>query len=290
MLPECKQSPEVSGNQATPLVERTLLERMGLENQTLMMRLGLPLKTSWDLAQGTSLPPDLGTRIKVPSSNVPVMMKGMTVEIMPGTGRNLVEGPCGMMSRMQSCQLPKKLTSSRTPTLLTSNERSKVWNPSRIAWIFPLSSGKTSEDQFSRVTAYDEVIDLGDNFEISTKQAGKSKSKITSDLDWFYAWTKYSMAVLWAYPHRQNELTHYGQHIIGQFMAGLNPHHNVEYDQAARKFFHGHQELSFTDTNQLANLANQIFMPRKYQGGAWGGDGNIASSSQSGGHGRNKRK
>src|SRR5260221_9471141 len=105
MLPECKQSPEVSGNQATPLVERTLLERMGLENQTLMMRLGLPLKTSWDLAQGTSLPPDLGTRIKVPSSNVPVMMKGMTVEIMPGTGRNLAEGPCGTTLRMQSCQL-----------------------------------------------------------------------------------------------------------------------------------------------------------------------------------------
>src|SRR5258708_7072136 len=152
MLPECEQSPEVSRNQAAPLAERTLLERMGLENQTLMMRLGLPLKTSWDLARGTSLPSDLGARIEVPSSNVPVMMKGMTTEIMPGTGRNLVEGPRGAMSRMQSCQLLKKLTSSRTPTLLTSNEHSKVWNPSRIARIFPLSSGKMSS-QIGRLTS-----------------------------------------------------------------------------------------------------------------------------------------
>ena len=79
MLPECKQLPKVSRNQAAPSVEQTLLERMGLKNQTLMMRLGLPLKTSWDLAQGTSLPSDLGVRIEVPSSNVPAMMKGMTV-------------------------------------------------------------------------------------------------------------------------------------------------------------------------------------------------------------------
>src|SRR5258708_25874043 len=50
MLPECEQSPKVSGNQATPLVEQTLLERMGIENQTLMMRLGLLLQTSCDLA------------------------------------------------------------------------------------------------------------------------------------------------------------------------------------------------------------------------------------------------
>ncbi len=56
------------------------------------------------------------------------------------------------------------------------------------------------EDWFSRVTAYNEVIDLGDNFELSTKRARKSKTKITSDLDWFYTWMKYSAGVLWAYP------------------------------------------------------------------------------------------
>src|SRR5258708_23553091 len=152
MRPECEQLPEVSRNQTAPLAEWTLPERMGLENQTLMMRLGLLLKTSWDLARGTSLPSDLGARIKLPSSNVPPMMNGMTAEIMPGTERNLPEGPCGATSRMQSCQLPKKLTSSRTPTLLTSNECSKVWNPSRIAWISPLSSGETSL-QIGRLTS-----------------------------------------------------------------------------------------------------------------------------------------
>ena len=89
------------------------------------------------------------------------------------------------------------------------------------------------KDHFSRITTYDEVIDLGNNFELLMKRVGKSKSKITSDLDWFYAWVRYTTAVLWAYPHWQSELNHYGQHIIRQFMAGLDPHNNVEYDQAA---------------------------------------------------------
>ncbi len=81
-----------------------------------------------------------------------------------------------------------------------------------------------------RVTAYDKVINLGDNFELSAKQAGKSKTKVVNDSQWHYVWTKYSTAVLWAYPHRQEELNEYGQYILGQFLAGVDIALNIEFD------------------------------------------------------------
>src|SRR5258708_2764935 len=62
MLPKCEQSPVVSVDPIAPLAEQTLLERMGLRNQMLMMRLGLPLKTSQGQGEETSLPSDLGEK------------------------------------------------------------------------------------------------------------------------------------------------------------------------------------------------------------------------------------
>ena len=89
------------------------------------------------------------------------------------------------------------------------------------------------EDQHSRVTAYDEVIDLGDDFQLSMKRARKSKTKVVNDSQWHFAWTKYSTVILWAYPHRQEELTTYEQYILSQFLTGVNIPLNIEYDQAA---------------------------------------------------------
>src|SRR5258708_3959595 len=62
------------------------------------------------------------------------------------------------------------------------------------------------------------------------------------------------MVVLWAYPHRQEELSTYGQYILGQFLAGVNIHLNIKFDQAAHKFFHGHQELYFANISKLGFL------------------------------------
>src|SRR5258708_13589739 len=78
-----------------------------------------------------------------------------------------------------------------------------------------INLGALAEDQHSRVTAYGKGMDLGNNVEISTKRAGKSKTKVVNDSQWHYAWTKYSMVVLWAYPHRQEELSTYRQFILG---------------------------------------------------------------------------
>src|SRR5258708_11925773 len=119
--------------------------------------------------------------------------------------------------------------------------------------------------------------------------SGKSKTKVADGGQWHYAWTKYSMAVLWAYPHQQEELSTYCQLILGQFMAGVNIALNIEFDQATRKFFHGHQDLSFADVSQLAILSNQIFLPREQRSG-WAFDSSAAGPSQSTGRRRNKRK
>ena len=116
------------------------------------------------------------------------------------------------------------------------------------------------KDQHSRVTAYDKVIDLSDNFQLSAKREGKSKTKVVNDSQWHFVWTKYSMAVLWAYPHRQEELNVYRQHILGQFLTSVSIPLNIEYDQAGQKFFHGHQDLSFADMDKLSFLSNQIFL------------------------------
>ena len=121
-----------------------------------------------------------------------------------------------------------------------------------------------AEDRHSRTTVYDNVIDLGDNVKLSTKVSTKSKTKITNDLQWNYAWTKYSEAVLFVYLHQKDKLYKYGQHILGQFqfLSNLDTLLNIEYDLAAHKFFHGHQDLSFADLNELSTLSFEIFLPQ----------------------------
>src|SRR5260221_4329143 len=97
------------------------------------------------------------------------------------------------------------------------------------------------------------------------------------------------MVVLWAYPHRQEELSTYGQYMLGQFLTGCNSCLKIEFDQAACKFVHGHQELYFANISKLGFLSNQIFLPCKQQGGS-SIDAAASSSPQGAGCRKNKRK
>ncbi len=126
----------------TLLGELTLLERMGLGNQILMMRLGLPLKFPWGPSQEMPLPSDLDMKVQELCSNKPVMMKGMTVEATPGTGRNPGVDHHGGMSRIQCSQLQRRPTSCRMSMSSISNKCSRVWSPSRTGQISPLSFGE----------------------------------------------------------------------------------------------------------------------------------------------------
>ncbi len=65
------------------------------------------------------------------------------------------------------------------------------------------------------------------------KASTKSKTKITNDMQWNYAWTKYSAAVLFTYPHRKDKLFKYGWHIVSHFLSNLDTLLNIEYNLAA---------------------------------------------------------
>ena len=81
-----------------------------------------------------------------------------------------------------------------------------------------------------------------------------------------YAWSKYKKAVIWAFPHRTDELTTYEEHIIGLFNSDFDPLYCIGYDQAAWKFFHENQH-SFSQINLLYNISQQTFLPHSGGGG-----------------------
>src|SRR5258708_1549897 len=79
MVHKCKQlPPEVTKDKTISLWAQTLLERMGLGNQTLMVRLRLPLKSSPNLTHATCFSPSLDLKGMVYPSNKPAMMMEMT--------------------------------------------------------------------------------------------------------------------------------------------------------------------------------------------------------------------
>ena len=86
LLPECEQSPEVVENRTDLPPDWTLLERMGLGNQTLMARLGLLIKTSPNLTHLTSSLSSPDAKRRAGSSDKLVMMRGMIRETSLGIG------------------------------------------------------------------------------------------------------------------------------------------------------------------------------------------------------------
>ncbi len=144
MPPKCEQLPEVTVNMITPLPDRTLLERVGLGNQMLMVRLRLPFKTLPNLTQVMSSPLNLGASSKADSLNIPVMTRGMTEVTMPGIGTNLAVVHHGKTSMREPSPLQGKPTFSRTPISPTLNEHSRTLNPNKVDLTSPQSSGEMS--------------------------------------------------------------------------------------------------------------------------------------------------
>src|SRR5258708_7759536 len=138
--PECVQSCEVSKS-ATSLPGQNLLERMSLGNQTLMIRLGLPLRPCPSPTQ-THSHLDLAQIPKAVHSNVLVTRKGTSMETTHGIGKSPEVGHPGRMMRRPLYQPSIKLTSCGTSTLLTLSEPSKVWNLREESQTSCLSSGE----------------------------------------------------------------------------------------------------------------------------------------------------
>ena len=90
MLPRHEQSPRGIGDQTMLPLNQTLLERMGLGNQMLLVRLGLLLKTLSSPSQEMCHPSNPSPKDRVGSSNELLMMREMTEVTMLGTGINQV--------------------------------------------------------------------------------------------------------------------------------------------------------------------------------------------------------
>src|SRR5258708_30461437 len=101
MGPICEPLPKAVRNLTMPPLNQTLLERMGLGSQTLMMRLGLLLKTLAALAQVMcpASHQNLGSRAEF--SNELLMTRRMTDAITLGTGTNQEAHPRRMISMKQ---------------------------------------------------------------------------------------------------------------------------------------------------------------------------------------------
>src|SRR5258708_339340 len=102
MGPVCKPSPKAVRNLTMPPLNQTLLERLGLGSQMLMMRLGLLLKTLIAPSQVMCPASHQNTGSRAEFSNELLTMRGMTEEITLGTGTNQGVDPCGMTSTKQA--------------------------------------------------------------------------------------------------------------------------------------------------------------------------------------------
>ena len=142
LQPEHAQLHGVSESMTSPL-SQNLLERMGLGDQMLMIRLGLLLRTCPNPMQTCSCS-DLSLIPKEVSSSAPVMRKGTSAGTMCGIGKSLEEGHHGGMMKRQLCQPLIKLTSCEMPTPSTLSKLSKVSNPREGSQTSHLSSGEMS--------------------------------------------------------------------------------------------------------------------------------------------------
>src|SRR5258708_18046702 len=154
--------PDADRNQTIPHLDQALLERMGLGNQSLMVRLRLPLKTSPSLIHETSSPSSPDMRAWVESLNELAMTREMIEETMPGTGTSLGEDLPGKISMKEASLLQGKPISCRILTSPTSNKCfrilscNKAVQTSPMLWQDVLANQKMDlgvlvKDQHSRV-------------------------------------------------------------------------------------------------------------------------------------------
>ncbi|PIL32090.1 hypothetical protein GSI_06795 [Ganoderma sinense ZZ0214-1] len=74
--------------------------------------------------------------------------------------------------------------------------------------------------------------------------------------DWVIAWQRTTAAVVYAFPHRKQELEAYHDHIFGFFGAIHSDYHYriLDYDRAVRKKVAAVHTLLLTDVHEFANL------------------------------------
>jgi len=96
-----------------------------------------------------------------------------------------------------------------------------------------------------------------------TFSTSEAKRRVRNAADWATAWRRASEAVVFAFPHRREELDLYQRHIQVQFDA-KQPHAHqriISYDIAVRNYVGGGQTTLLTDCERFSHLYSAIILP-----------------------------
>ncbi|KAI0323359.1 hypothetical protein GY45DRAFT_1264707 [Cubamyces sp. BRFM 1775] len=102
------------------------------------------------------------------------------------------------------------------------------------------------------------VTEVLGSIELSVKQPISAR-RICSFGDWVFAWGRAARATAFAFPHRREELTAYGEYISGLFGALAPAVHGrvLDFDRAIRKRVGSARNLRLTDFEAFADLKIQ---------------------------------
>jgi len=184
-LPELKPLPEEAACNPSKTQPLTLLQRMGLGNQTLMARLGLPLKPAPTPAQTTSSRSNLVLDSKAALPNESMKKKELSVATTLGIGTN--PGVDHLLRKAYAANIKRAIIS------LEGQRRIPDFPP--LLWRDVLANrqvdfGALLEDRFAKIIIYDDTVDLGEGFGLTSKKSVRSKTKISNHPQWMYAFTR----------------------------------------------------------------------------------------------------
>ena len=96
-----------------------------------------------------------------------------------------------------------------------------------------------------------------------TFATSEAKRKVRSSSDWAAAWQRASQAIVFAFPHRWDELEEYSTHIQAEFNAKHTVAHQriILYDIAVRNYVGGGQTTLLTECNHFSHLYASIVLP-----------------------------
>ena len=96
----------------------------------------------------------------------------------------------------------------------------------------------------------------------------EAKKRVATAAEWSTAWKRASKAIGFAFPHRREELSDYGDYIESEFAAKLpSTHHKlILYDVALRNEVAAGQHTLLTDLNKFSRLYSAIILPDGVEG------------------------
>ena len=112
----------------------------------------------------------------------------------------------------------------------------------------------------------------------------EAKKRVSTAAEWSTAWKRASKAIGFAFPHRREELSDYGDYMESEFAAKLpSSHHKlILYDVALRNEVAAGQHFLLTDHSRFSRLYSAIVLPDGVEGSSDKSTGKDSSKSRKG--------